>query len=123
MNEKHEELKRYCEDNNIPVTQEALDLIARYTHGYYCEDCREFFGTDSAEYRKTQLMDDLWNCLHNVYVDQSRAGQAIDPDILSIKAEVGIGKTHDDPDDIIRRAESVLARHGATRRSASVVIS
>ena len=95
---------------------------SRYTSGFYCKDCDTFFSKDSKTYRSSELMSSIWMVLNNINVDRSRRGLPLCGDVAALKDEIGIGKAHDNYEDIIRRAELVMAKHGKTSDSAYMTL-
>ena len=94
----------------------------RYTHGFYCEDCHTFFPKDSPTYRSGELLHSLWAVLNNINVDIYRKGKEPDGDIKKMQKEIGIGVKHDNYEDIITRAETLIAKYGKNSESASLVL-
>lgn len=90
----------------------------RYTTGFLCEDCGEFFDKDSPTYRSDELLADIWMVLHNVWVNDDSA-----LDALAMRDEIGIGKDHSaDYEDLIERAEVIMSKYGKTRDSATITL-
>ena len=94
----------------------------RYTHGFHCEDCDTFFPIESATYRSGELLCSLWMVMNNINVDRHRNDLPDDPDVAAMKEEIGIGLKHDNYEDIIERAEKLIAEHGKNSESATVVL-
>lgn len=95
----------------------------RYTHGFQCNsECKRFIGKESAEYRATAYLSELWMALHNVNAQQIGNSFPIRPDIETMINEIGIGKVHTDFESIIERAEALLVKYGSSPDDAAVVI-
>lgn len=95
---------------------------SRFTNGFYCRECLEFFDKDSPTYRSGELLSSIWMVLHNINVDRHRAELESLEEVASLKEEIGIGKKHDNYEDIISRAEIVMAKYGKSSESASVTL-
>jgi len=96
----------------------------RYTDGFYCEDCNTFFGKDTPTYRSGELLSSIWMVLHNINVDRVRAGNVVDVDVLSLKDEIGIGigKKHENFEELISKAEIIMTNHLKNSNSASITL-
>lgn len=94
----------------------------RYHDGFLCEDCKTFFGKDSPTYRSDELLSSIWMVLNNINADRHRAGLESLEDVAKLKEEIGIGKKHDNYEDIISRAEIIMAKHGKNSGSASMTL-
>ena len=79
----------------------------RFTTGYYCEDCREFFNKESAVYRATEMLSSIWMVLNNINVALLRAGKNKDAAVAAMKDKIGIGKSHENYDDLISEIEEL----------------
>lgn len=91
----------------------------RYTNGYFCEDCGEFFSRDSDEYRRTEYISSIWMVMNNINCRKKTR----DPDVDALKQRVGIGVNHDhDYEEIIREAEVLMAKHNYTPKDMTVVL-
>ena len=95
----------------------------RYTDGFYCEDCKTFFPRDSATYRSGQLLSSIWMVLHNINAERGRRSLPYFDDVTVIKGKIGIGKKHENFEELITEAELVMKNHGVTSRSATVLLS
>ena len=95
---------------------------ARYTDGFYCEDCNKFFSKDSSTHRSDELLSSIWVVLNNINVDLFRADKEIDLEVDALKEEIGIGKKHKNYEDIIKRAEILMAKHKKDSNSASITL-
>lgn len=94
----------------------------RYTHGFYCEDCRTFFPAESQTYRSDELLASIWMVLHNINVRRIRNGEAEDPEARTMKDKIGIGVRHKDYEALIAEAEAIMNKHGVTADSATIVL-
>jgi len=94
----------------------------RYTHGFYCEDCETFFSKDSPTYRAGELLSSIWMVLNNINVDRYRNDLEPSEDVSALIEEIGIGKRHENYEDIINRAEMVIATYGKNSNSASITL-
>ncbi len=95
----------------------------RYEHGFYCEDCKTFFGKDSSTYRKGELLFSIWMVLNNINVDEYRAGRKPIIEVENIQEKIGINKQHENYEELITEAEIILAKYNKTSDSASIIIS
>ena len=91
---------------------------ARYTHGFYCEDCQTFFGHDSRTYRSGELLSNLYFALHNLNIQH--AGGC--PEAVAMKQKIGIGVKHDNYEELITEAIAILDRYGLDENSATVTL-
>jgi len=94
----------------------------RYTDGFYCEDCKIFFNKDSSTYRSGEMLSSIWMVLHNINVDRHRNSLPELKDVAEIKEEIGVGKRHDNYEDIIARAEVVMTKYGKNADSAVMTL-
>ena len=94
----------------------------RYEHGFLCNDCYAFFDRSSPLYRKTELVEEIWNVLNNINVERHRSGLPEDPEVAAMKARIGIMGVdrHDDYEDIIVKAKPLMERYGKTEYSAII---
>jgi hypothetical protein len=107
----------------IKLVADCLHLErSRYTDGFYCRDCDAFFSKDSKTYRSGELLSDIWMVLNNINVDRSRSGLPECGDVAALKEEIGIGKSHDNYEDIIRRADLLMVKYNKTSDSASITL-
>ncbi len=95
----------------------------RFPDGFHCSDCSKFFSKDSSVYRKEELLVLLWMALNNVHVRIARASNAPSSDALIMREKIGIEGNHENYEELIAEAESILAKYGADARSAIVVVS
>ena len=95
---------------------------SRYTHGFYCRDCATFFEKSSAVYRKEELVKSIYMVLNNINAPLLREGRAGHKDVADMKEEIGIGKTHENYEDIIFRAEKIMSKHGMCADSAKITL-
>jgi len=95
----------------------------RYTHGYLCEDCRQFFPRDSVTYRSTELLSSLWMVLHNLDASSQQKGGPPRLDAITVRDKLNIGGEFDpDYEALIAEAEAVMKKYGVNDRSADVPI-
>ena len=94
----------------------------RYTHGFYCEDCNEFFPKKSATYRSGEYMSSLWMACHNVNAKALQAGLPEVLEAIEMRDKIGIGQKHENYEELITEAEAFLAKHGKDGDSAEVIL-
>lgn len=94
----------------------------RYTSGFYCEDCHTFFPKSSETYRSGEYMSTLWMALHNINATALQAGKREIPEVIAMRDKIDIGKRHNDYEQLITEAETLLAKHGSSAEAATVVI-
>ena len=94
--------------------------VCRYTHGFYCEDCNQFFSKDSSVYRSTELLSDIWMVLWNINVDRHRKKLLEDKEVTLMIDKIGIGKKHKNYEAIIIQAEKIMTRYHVISDSASI---
>lgn len=95
----------------------------RYTSGFYCEDCKTFFGKDTPTYRKDELLDSIWMVLNNINANRYRAGLEPHKDVADMKERIGIYKDHShDYEEIIAESEVIVRKYGNTFESADFVL-
>jgi hypothetical protein len=96
----------------------------RWTTGFQCEDCNTWFAKDSPTYRSGELLSSIWMVLNNLNVDSRRAGGSLlDDDADALQTRIGIGKKHENYEELIAEAEVIMARHTLTSDSASMGLS
>ncbi|KKK91340.1 hypothetical protein LCGC14_2713960 [marine sediment metagenome] len=95
---------------------------SRDTNGFFCRDCDEYFPKESAVYRSGELLSTLWMALNNISVDSFRAGKGDIREALEMKDKIGIGVDHDNYEDLIVEAESILVKYGRNISKAYVTI-
>ncbi len=100
----------------------AHNSRCRYTNGYLCTDCGEFFSNESSVYRATELLTSLHMVLHNIRADYVRAGLETHKDVVSMLAKIGIGIVHEDYETLISEAEELISRYGKTVESLTVTL-
>jgi len=88
-----------CENRQRPHNARC-----RYSNGFLCEDCGEFFPKDSPTYIRYELPMDLWMVVHNIGVDLVRAGKTR-PEIIRTICDKLNGVSDDDDQN---RREAVL---------------
>lgn len=93
-----------------------------YATGFYCEDCHIFFKKNSATYRKEILLDNIWNVLHNLNIYRLRNGEEEIKEVLDLKEKIGIGKKHDNYEEIIHEAEILMKKYGVNSESAMITL-
>jgi hypothetical protein len=94
----------------------------RYTHGFFCEDCGEFFGKDSPTYRSGEYLSTLWMVCHNINASALQAKKPEVPEALAMRDKIGIGIRHKNYEEIIAEAEALIAAHGTNTESATVLL-
>ncbi len=94
--------------------------ITRYTDGFYCNDCNNFFDSSSKTYRKSQLLSNIWMVLNNIIVDEhGKSGNDI-KEVLEMRDEIGIELQHENYEEIISKAEIIMNKYGKNHDSASI---
>lgn len=94
----------------------------RYTDGFYCEDCQEFFPKDSPTYRAGEYLSSLWMACHNINAKALQAGRPEVTQALFMRDKIGIGRVHADHESLIAEVEAFLRAHGKNGESATVVL-
>lgn len=95
----------------------------RYTHGYLCEDCRQFFPRDSATYRSTELLSTLWMVLHNIDASSQQKGGSPCPDAIEMRDRIDPkGGPPANYEELIAEAEVIMKKYGVNEHSASVIL-
>ena len=89
---------------------------ARYTHGFYCEDCKTFFPKDSPTYRSDELMSSIYMVLHNIWCDTKNE------ECLKMRDKIGIGIKHENYEELISEAEIIMEKHSKNSESASIAL-
>jgi hypothetical protein len=95
---------------------------SRSANGFYCRDCATFFSKDTPTYRSGELLSSIWMVLHNINVDRYRKDLPPIPEVASMIEEIGIGKEHDNYEDIIFRAENIMKKFGKNSESAMLTL-
>lgn len=95
----------------------------RYSNGYYCSDCKTFFSKDSPTYRQTELLSSIWMVLWNINTERTMAGLDYLDDVTKLSDEIGVGKLHDNYEELISKAEVLMAKYGKNSDSATVLLS
>ncbi len=90
----------------------------RYTHGFFCENCSTFFDKASATYRSGELLSSIWMVLHNISVGSRRAGGGDDAEVAAMLEKIGIGKSHENHEELIAEAEEIMEKYGVDSDSA-----
>jgi hypothetical protein len=102
----------------------------RYSDGFFCEDCRQYFAVGSETYRRYELPSDLYCVVWNIGCRAGRAGEPL-PDVQEICEALrlgadgrGIAFEEDDArrEAVIVRAEEFVRLHGQDFKSAWVAI-
>ncbi len=96
-----------CEHNNR----------SRFTRGFYCSDCDTFFGKDSPTYRSGELLSSIWMAVRNLGIELGGS-----PEAKALCNRIGIGKKHDNYEDLIQEGLAFLAKHGQDEDAATVVL-
>lgn len=94
----------------------------RYTHGFFCEDCGEFFAKDSPTYRSDEYLSSLWMACHNLNATALQAGKPEVPEALAMRDKIGIGIKHENHEELITEAEAMLVKHGSHGEAASITL-
>ncbi len=94
----------------------------RYTHGFFCEDCNKFFDRDSSVYRSSELLSSIYMVLHNINVDSIRSENGEIEEVSLMTDKIGIGKIHDNYEELISEAEIIIEKYGKNSDSASVIL-
>ena len=94
----------------------------RCTNGFYCEDCKIFFKKDSPTYRSDELLSSIWMVLNNINVDLYRKGLPEDPEVTRMKQKIGIGLKHENYEEIISDAETIMDKYVKNADSASITL-
>jgi len=97
----------------------------RYDIGFHCYDCNEFFHKDSPTYRSGELLSSLWMAVHNQCVYLSRDDKKDTDEYRELDAmrdKIGIGKKHDNYEEIITEAESVLSKRNSSAESVNIYL-
>lgn len=94
----------------------------RYTHGFYCEDCKTFFPVDSPTYRSDELLSSIWMVLNNINADRQQKGKPKLSEVEAMKNKIGIGKKHENYEELIAEAETIMKKYHVTAKSATVTL-
>lgn len=95
----------------------------RYSNGYFCEDCGKFFNKDSPTYRQTELLSSIWMVLWNINAERCRAGLDKISEVANLADEIGFGKLHENYEELISKAETLMAKYGKNSDSATLILS
>jgi len=60
--------------------------------------------------------------LNNINVARYRAGKEPYQDVADMKERIGIGKTHEDYEEIIKECEIILKKYGQNFNSATIMV-
>ena len=105
------------------VKQECIhNARTRYTHGFHCRDCNTFFGKDSPTYRSDELLDTIFCTLHNENCRIKNSGGETPKDIIAMLEEIGIGKKHENYEDVIARSVAIMHKHGLNTNDSIMVL-
>ena len=109
-----------------PIVKEFVNCRhnarCRYTNGFHCEDCNTFFHKDSPTYRRGELLSTIWMVLHNINAQRSREGLDEDKEVAAMREKIGIGVDHENYEELITEAETVMWKHRVNSGSAQVVL-
>lgn len=94
----------------------------RYTNGYYCNDCNQFFSKDSPTYRGTELLTSIWMVLNNINAERLQAGLPVIEEVQALRDKIGFCVKRRNPEKLIAAAEIMMAKYGVNSESASVVL-
>lgn len=94
----------------------------RFTNGFHCHDCGTFFEKDTPTYRSDELLSKIWMVLHNINADRMRKNKKRIVEVDSMRDKIGIGKSHDNYEELIAEAEIITAAHGKNSKSATLVL-
>lgn len=109
-------------NNNNPTKPCIHNARCRYENGFYCEDCNTYFDKCSPTYRGGELLSSIWMVLHNINVDRMRQSLVADVAVAAMEERIGVGKQHDNYEDIISKAEALIAVYGKNSESASILL-
>ena len=88
----------------------------RYTHGFFCDDCNTFFGSDTSTYRSSELLNLLHMVCHNLNVKHNSA------ELLAMGDKIGLGVEHGNFEELIAETEKLLERYNASSADATIVL-
>ena len=94
----------------------------RFTTGFFCEDCGQFFAKDSPTYRSDEYLGTLWMACHNVNAAALQAGKPEIPEAIAMRDKIGVRKKHANYEELIAEAEAFLAKHGSSSSNATVTL-
>lgn len=94
----------------------------RYSNGYFCDDCNTFFSKDSPTYRQTELLSSVWMVLWNINAERLRAGLDKINDVSELADKIGLGKLHNNYEELISKAETLMVKHGKNSDSATLIL-
>jgi len=94
----------------------------RYCNGFYCNDCNRFIGKDSPEYRQGELLSSIWIVLWNINAERRQNKLPPFDDVAKLVDEIGIGKLHANYEELIAKAEVLMAKYGKNSESATLII-
>ncbi len=95
----------------------------RYTYGFYCEDCDNFFGLDTPDYRYDEYIWSLDFVVNNMIVDLKRANKKIPSDMCYIFDRLEHATEGSIADEkLVVDAEALIKKYRGTPNDASMVI-
>ncbi len=112
--------KTECENRKWPHNQRC-----RYSHGFLCEDCGEFFPKDSATYIRYELPSTISMVVWNIGVEYSRAGKEVPAEIKSVGDKLDKVTKDDNAkrrEDVLNEALRLIARYKKTPESATMLL-
>jgi len=71
-----------CRKQKYPHNQRC-----RYTTGYKCDDCDNFFDKNSEEYLRTEALDSYDMSIHNIGVDFHRANTELPQEMIDLRKQ------------------------------------
>lgn len=95
----------------------------RYTDGFLCNDCGEFFSKDSPTYRSGELLSSLWMVLCNIRAEFIRNEEEPDKEVVAMIEKIGIGIVHEDYEELIAEVETIMTKYGKNSESANITMS
>lgn len=96
--------------------------ITRYTTGLFCHNCNKLFDRTTPEYRSREMLSGIWMTLNNINADSVRNGGPSIKDALAMRDEIGIGKKHANYEELIFRAELIMAKYGRNEQSSTITL-
>ena len=93
----------------------------RYEHGFYCNECNTFFDKDSPTYRSDELLSSVWMVLSNLNYGK-RGTKLFRKDAEDMMNKIGIGKKHNNFEELLSEAKIIINKYGADEDSASMIL-
>lgn len=96
----------------------------RYTDGFFCEDCGEFFHKGHPEYIRHELTSTLWMVVHNIGALATQAGKAVPPEVGPLRDRLHEAEFLE-PVELAKLLKEVLTfikAHGSTPESATMTL-